>query len=151
MINARSETAAEKPAYRAAFSHRRCIVPADGFYEWRRVGDAKTPYFISLESGEPFAIAALWERWVDKDTGEELQTATLLTTAANEFMSRLHDRMPVILDPAAADGWLDGSAVDVADGTAPPALRAWPVRRRVNNARNEGSDLIEADSGTVAD
>jgi putative SOS response-associated peptidase YedK len=151
MINARSETAAEKPAYRAAFSHRRCIVPADGFYEWRRVGDEKTPYFISLESGEPFAIAALWERWVDKDTGEELQTATLLTTAANEFMSRLHDRMPVILDPAAADGWLDGSAVDVADGTAPPALRAWPVRRRVNNARNEGSDLIEADSGTVAD
>jgi putative SOS response-associated peptidase YedK len=151
MINARLETAAEKPAYRAAFRRRRCIVPADGFYEWRRVGDAKTPYFISLENGQPFAIAGLWERWVDKGTGEELQTATLLTTAANEFMLRLHDRMPVILDPVATDCWLDGDDAVVSDEAAAPALRAWPVRRRVNNARNEGSDLIETDGDAVVD
>jgi putative SOS response-associated peptidase YedK len=151
MINARSETAAEKPAYREAFRRRRCIVPADGFFEWRRVGDAKTPYFISLESGEPFAIAGLWERWIDKGTGEELQSATLLTTAANEFMSALHDRMPVILDPAAANDWLDGGDTAVAGGGAVPTLRAWPVSRRVNNARNEGSDLIETDGDAVAD
>ena len=152
MINARSETAAEKPAYRAAYRHRRCIVPADGFYEWRRTGESKTPYFISLASGEPFALAGLWERWVDKGSGEELQSATLLTTAANEFMSRLHERMPVILDPAAATEWLSGDDTMLSDAAAAvPALRAWPVRRQVNNARNEGSDLIEADGDTLVD
>ena len=152
MINARSETAAEKPAYRAAFRHRRCIVPADGFYEWRQTGESKTPYFISLASGEPFALAGLWERWVDKGSGEELQSATLLTTAANEFMSQLHERMPVILDPAAATEWLSGDDTMLNDAAAAvPALRAWPVRRQVNNARNEGSDLIEADGDTLVD
>ncbi len=152
MINARSETAAEKPAYRAAFRRRRCIVPADGFYEWRRTGEWKTPYFISLASGEPFAFAGLWERWVDKGSGEELQSATLLTTAANEFMSRLHDRMPVILDPAAAKQWLDGDDTALGDAAADSnTLQAWPVRRVVNNARNEGSDLIEADGDPLAD
>lgn len=152
MINARSETAAEKPAYRAAFRRRRCIVPADGFYEWRRTGESKTPYFISLASGEPFAFAGLWERWVDKGSGEELQSATLLTTAANEFVSRLHDRMPVILDPAAATRWLDGDDTVLGDAAAHShALRAWPVRRVVNNARNEGSDLIAADGDPLAD
>ncbi len=152
MINARSETAAEKPAYRAAFRRRRCIVPADGFYEWRRTGESKTPYFISLVSGEPFAFAGLWERWVDKGSGEELQSATLLTTAANEFMSRLHDRMPVVLGPEAAKQWLDGDDTVLGDAAADSnALRAWPVRRVVNNARNEGSDLIEADGDPLAD
>jgi putative SOS response-associated peptidase YedK len=144
MINARAETVAEKPSYRAAFRHRRCVVLADGFYEWRREGDVKTPYFISLASGEPFALAGLWENWTDKASGESLQTTTLITTAANDFMQPLHHRMPVIVQSDGADEWLAGSVdnlQDVADRT--PELRAWPVDRRVNNARNEGDSLID--------
>ncbi len=145
MINARAETVAEKPAYRAAYRHRRCIVLADGFYEWHKEADSKTPYFISLADGEAFALAGLWENWKDKDSGEILQTTTLITTAANDFLAPLHHRMPVILGPETASEWLAGS-VDLLDDVAArmPALKAWPVDRRVNNARNEGDDLIEA-------
>ena len=145
MINARAETVAEKPAYRAAYRHRRCIVLADGYYEWHKDGDVKTPYFISLASGEPFALAGLWENWADKDSGESLQTTTLITTAANDFMAPLHHRMPVILESNMAGEWLAGST-DLLDDVAAitPALQAWPVDRRVNNARNEGEELISA-------
>ncbi len=144
MINARAETVAEKPSYRAAFKHRRCIVLADGFYEWHREGDVKTPYYISLASGEPFALAGLWESWQDKQTGESLQTTTLLTIAANEFMQPLHHRMPVILQTATANEWLAGP-IEYLDEAAEraPALQAWPVDRRVNNARNQGEELID--------
>ena len=144
-ITARAETVAEKPAYRAAYRHRRCIVLADGFYEWAKAGDVKTPYFISLASGSPFALAGLWESWQDKDSGESLQTATLLTTSANDFMAPLHHRMPVILEADTAGQWLAG-ANDLLDDVAAitPPLQAWPVDRRVNNARNEGADLIDA-------
>ncbi len=145
MINARAETVAEKPSYRAAYRHRRCIVLADGFYEWRKDGDTKTPYFISLASGEPFALAGLWENWRDKQNDETLQTTTLITTAANEFMQALHHRMPVVLEADAAGEWLAGSNElldDVAART--PPLQAWPVDRRVNNARNEEADLTDA-------
>ena len=146
MINARAETVAEKPSYRAAFRQRRCVVLADGFYEWHRDGDVKIPHYISLNSGEPFGLAGLWENWTDKESGESLQTTTLITTAANEFMQPLHHRMPVLLQTESANEWLAGSSdflVDVADRM--PALRAWPVDRRVNNARNQGEELIEAD------
>ena len=145
MINARAETVAEKPAYRAAYRHRRCVVLADGFYEWRREGDTKTPYFISLASGGPFALAGLWENWNDKESGGSLQTTTLITTGANEFMLPLHHRMPVILESNTAGEWLAGSN-DLLDNVAAitPALQAWPVDRRVNNARNESEDLISA-------
>ena len=145
MINARAETVAEKPSYRAAYRHRRCVVLADGFYEWHREGDTKTPWFISLASGEPFAMAGLWENWTDKASGDSLQTTTLITTAANEFMMPLHHRMPVILESNSAGEWLAG-ANDMLDDVAAitPALQAWPVDRRVNNARNEGADLIDA-------
>jgi putative SOS response-associated peptidase YedK len=143
MINARAETVAEKPSYRNAYKHRRCLVLADGFYEWRRQGDTKTPYYISLVSGEPFALAGLWEDWTDKESGESLQTTTLITTDANDFMTPLHHRMPVILEAATATDWLAGSQ-DLLDdvGAITPALQAWPVDRRVNNARNEGDELI---------
>ena len=143
MINARAETVAEKPSYRNAYKHRRCLVLADGFYEWRRQGDVKTPYYISLASGEPFALAGLWENWTDKESGESLQTTTLITTEANDFMAPLHHRMPVILEAATATDWLAGSK-DLLDDVAAitPALQAWPVDRRVNNARNEGDDLV---------
>ena len=145
MINARAETVAEKPAYRAAYRHRRCVVLADGFYEWRREGDSKTPYFISLASGEPFSLAGLWENWTDKESGDSLQTTTLITTTANDFMAPLHHRMPVVLESNSAGEWLAG-ANDLLDDVAAitPPLQAWPVDRRVNNARNEGADLIDA-------
>ena len=145
MINARAETVAEKPAYRAAYRHRRCVVLADGFYEWRREGDSKTPYFISLASGEPFSLAGLWENWTDKESGDSLQTTTLITTTANDFMAPLHHRMPVVLESNSAGEWLAG-ANDLLDDVAAitPPLQAWPVDRRVNNARNEGADLINA-------
>lgn len=144
MINARAETVAEKPAYRAAYRQRRCLVLADGFYEWHKEGPVKTPYYISLESGGPFALAGLWEHWRSKETDESLQTATLITRAANDFMAPLHHRMPVILEPSTADRWMAGDDLQP-DAVAEdyPTLSAWPVNRRVNNARNEGDDLIE--------
>lgn len=145
MINARAETVAEKPSYRAAFRHRRCVVLADGFYEWHREGDTKIPYFISTASGEPFGLAALWESWKDKQSGESLQTTTLITVAANDFMQPLHHRMPVILQADTANEWLAGSS-DYLETAAQktPDLRAWSVSKRVNNARNQGEDLIDA-------
>ena len=151
MINARAETVAEKPSFRAAFKHRRCVVLADGFYEWHREGDVKTPYFISLVNGEPFALAALWEEWKDRKNGESLQTTTLITTTANDFMQPLHHRMPVILQPDTADEWLAGPN-DYLQNAAErvPALRAWPVDRRVNNARNQGADLIDIDGEVIS-
>ena len=145
LINARAETVAEKPAFREAYRRRRCIILADGFYEWQKDAAGKTPYFISLASGEPFAFAGLWERWMDRDTGELLQTATIVTTVANDFIARLHDRMPVILQPDAASAWLarEPNLLDTMRGD-PPELQAWPVGRKVNNARNEGAELVRS-------
>ncbi len=151
MINARAETVAEKPAYRAAYRRRRCLVLADGFYEWHKEGPVKTPYYISLESGGPFALAGLWEQWQSKETDESLQTATLITTAADDFMAALHHRMPVILGPSTADRWMAGDDLQpeaVAEDC--PTLSAWPVNRRVNNARNEGDDLIDPAGESVS-
>ena len=143
MINARAETVMEKPSFRAAYRRRRCLVLADGFYEWKKNGDTKTPWFISLANGAPFAFAGLWENWQSKGTDESIQSTTIITTAANEFMAALHHRMPVVLQPDTADRWLDGDD-DLIDAVASnsPEFRAWPVDRRVNNARNEGEDLI---------
>lgn len=145
MINARAETVAEKPSYRAAYKRRRCIVLADGFYEWHRDGNVKTPWFISRKGGEPMAIGGLWENWHDKAADEHVQSATLITTAANDFIEPLHHRMPMILDPDAVDDWLGGDKemIEHATNLSPP-LRAWPVDRRVNNARNQGEELIDA-------
>lgn len=146
MINARAETVAEKPSFRAAYSRRRCVVLADGFFEWRKTGDVKTPYFISLASGEPFALGALWESWQDKESDEVIQSTTMITTEANEFMQPLHHRMPMILDPERAGLWLGGAKdmLETAAANSPP-LQAWAVGRRVNNARNQGEELIVAD------
>lgn len=144
MINARAETVAEKPSFRTAYRKRRCLIPADGFYEWHTSEGRKTPWFISLENGKTFAFAGLWESWQDKDTGQTLDTAAIITCEANQFMSRLHHRMPVIMEPGHTDAWLDGSDDALADAIKKaPRCRAWPVDRKVNNARNEGEDLIE--------
>jgi len=151
MINARAETVAEKPSFRNAYRKRRCLILADGFYEWHTEAGVKVPYYISLANGEPFAFAGLWEHWQSKESDESLQTATIVTTAANEFLSKLHHRMPVVLDAGGADRWLGGDSglLDhVSELT--PRLRAWPVDRKVNNARNESADLIDAAGDPVS-
>jgi putative SOS response-associated peptidase YedK len=102
LINARGETVIEKPAFRAAMKRRRCLIPADGFYEWKALGARKQPYFIRAKSGEPFAFAGLWETWTGPN-GEELETAAIVTTRANRTLAPIYDRMPVIVDPQAFD------------------------------------------------
>jgi putative SOS response-associated peptidase YedK len=151
MINARAETVAEKPSFRNAYKQRRCLVLADGFYEWQKGDDGKTPYFISLADGSPFAFAALWENWSSKESDESLQTTAIITTAANDFMSTLHQRMPVVMRPPQAGRWLDGDMEllsEVIDDA--PAFRSWPVDRKVNNARNEGAELIDPAGETIS-
>ena len=147
MINARAETVAEKPSYRNAYKKRRCLILASGFYEWRKEGNGKTPYYITTEDDSPFAFAGLWERWDSKETDESLQTTTIITVDANDFMQDLHHRMPIILQAPGADRWLSGDDElihNVAEIT--PPLKAWAVDRRVNNARNEGAELIKPSS-----
>lgn len=143
MINARSETVAEKPSFRAAFKRRRCLVPASGFYEWQKLGAARQPYFIHMADKLPFVIAGLWEQWLSPD-GAELQTCTLLTTSANELMEPLHDRMPVILDPADFEMWLGNGKDSTPRELDQPSqhlfrpfdsakMAAYPVDRAVGN------------------
>jgi putative SOS response-associated peptidase YedK len=151
MINARGETVAEKPSFRAALKRRRCLVPADGFYEWKRTGSSKQPYYIRLRSQEPFAFAGLWETWSAPD-GSEIESCTVITTSPNELMANLHDRMPVILPPEDYEQWL-GTGKD-ADAKEIEQLRhlirpfdaeqmeAYPVSTRVNSPMNEGAGLI---------
>jgi putative SOS response-associated peptidase YedK len=107
LINARSDTVATKPSFRSAFKRRRCLVAADGFYEWKRDGKVKQPFFIHRRDEEPFAFAGLWEGWENPEDGKEVQSCSLITTEANELMAPIHDRMPVILAESAYDRWLD--------------------------------------------
>jgi putative SOS response-associated peptidase YedK len=145
MINARAETVREKPAFRVAYRKRRCLVLADGFYEWHTEGTGKTPYFVSLASAQAFAFAGLWEDWQDRESGESIRSTALITTQANEFMMALHHRMPVVLEPGTAGRWLGGGDDALAYAVEhTPRLRAWPVDRSVNNPRNEGASLITA-------
>jgi putative SOS response-associated peptidase YedK len=151
MINARAETVAEKPSFRSAYKKRRCLILADGFYEWRKEGDGKTPYFISLADGSPFAFAGLWENWSSKESDESLQTTAIITTAASDFMAQLHQRMPVVMQPDQAERWLGGDMEllsKVIDNS--PSFQAWPVERTVNNARNEDPALIEPAGAVIS-
>jgi putative SOS response-associated peptidase YedK len=122
-INARAETASQKPAYRAAFRRRRCLVLADGFYEWQRTDGQKQPYFIHMTDDRPFAFAGLWETWEGSEANY-LESCTLLTTEANELMRPIHDRMPVILPPEDHERWLDPNVQDPA--AVSPLLRPYP-------------------------
>ncbi|HBY94887.1 MAG: SOS response-associated peptidase [Ardenticatenaceae bacterium] len=147
MINARAETVAEKPAYRAAFQRRRCLVVADGFYEWQRLERGKRPIYIRMADGQPFAFAGLWEHWQGPD-GSPIDSCTILTTTPNEIMYPIHNRMPVILLPEAYDLWLDPSVQ--AAGPLLPLLRpypaeamtAFPVSPLVNNPANDDPRCI---------
>ncbi|MCP4417290.1 MAG: SOS response-associated peptidase [Chloroflexi bacterium] len=149
MINARSETVAEKPSFRAAFKRRRCLIPADGFYEWQKLGNGKQPMFIRPAEGEkrPFALAGLWEVWRDSE-GSALQTCTILTTRPNELMAPIHKRMPVIVEPEDFDLWLhpEPNPEQGLHLLRPyPALKmtAYPVSTIVNNPRNDVPDCIQ--------
>jgi putative SOS response-associated peptidase YedK len=170
LINARAESVAEKPAFRTAFRRRRCLVVADGFYEWQRTGGRKQPYFIRLRDDRPFAFAGLWEVWEGKTVPGTvfasgpcsrqslsaktvpgtvlLETCTLITTGPNEVMEPIHDRMPVILSPDDYDRWLDPS-IREPDKLRPllrpypaSAMLAVPVSGHVNNPKNEGAECI---------
>jgi putative SOS response-associated peptidase YedK len=147
LINARSETAAEKPSFRAAYKYRRCLVPASGFYEWQKVNGQKQPYFIHLQQEGPFAIAGLWEHWQGAD-GSEIESVTLLTTRANALVQPVHDRMPVIIAAADYSLWLDTAVQHAGElqhllGPYPAEeMAAYPVSMMVNNPRNEGEECL---------
>jgi putative SOS response-associated peptidase YedK len=148
LINARSETVAEKPAFRDAFKRRRCLVVADGFYEWQKQQGKKQPFYIRLRAGQPFAFAGLWERWRGAEESI-VESCTLLTTSPNGLMQPLHNRMPVILQPRDYELWLDPGVVR-AELLQPllvpyPAeeMEAYPVSRRVNSPDNDDPRCIE--------
>ena len=152
LINARAETLTEKPAYRYAFERRRCIVPADGFYEWQTlVGPKKHPVYIRARSGAPLAMAGLAEVWSNRDDPDApwVRSCAVVTTSANTMLQPIHDRMPVMLDVSDWDQWLDRDVRDpfsLAPLLVPAAddlLEWWPVSTRVNSARNDDASLIE--------
>lgn len=149
MINARAESVAGKPAYRAAFKRRRCLVLADGFYEWLSKGKTKLPHLYELQGGQPFALAGLWEAWhgADRSADAPLESCAIITTEANELARAIHDRMPAILDPADYDAWLDPQRPT--EGILPllrpfPAdqMTVRPVSTFVNSSRNEGPQCV---------
>ena len=154
LINARSETAAEKPSFRSAFRHRRCLIPADGFYEWQRQGGTRQPWLFGLRDGAPMVFAGLWERWTvpagaaltgslaERSPGDAVETCTILTTAANETVVPVHGRMPVILPPDAWDAWLAGEEVPLEPYPA-DAMTAHPVSTHVNRPANDDPRCVE--------
>ena len=147
-INARVETLTEKPAFRDSFRKRRCIIPADGFYEWTRRGDLKIPHYVFIGSHAPMALAGLWASWKDPSSGEWFRSCSIVTTDPNDFMRPIHDRMPAMLPEASWDAWLDRHNDDVEELRSflrPPPddlLETYEVSTEVNNVRNNGSHLI---------
>jgi putative SOS response-associated peptidase YedK len=149
LINARSDSVLDKPAFRNAMRRRRCLIPADGFYEWREIGGRKQPYFVRLQkSGGPLAFAGLWETWTGPN-GEEIDTAAIVTTNANRSLAAIHPRMPVIVPPEAFDLWLDCAKVDatIAAALLVPArddlLEAYEISPAVNRVANDDASLTE--------
>src|SRR4051794_40490932 len=147
VINARGESVLEKPAFRNAMKRRRCLFPADGFFEWRRDGERKQPYFVRLRSGGPLAFAGVWESWMGPN-GEEQETAAIVTTTASRSIAHIHDRMPVIVPPEAFDFWLDPNVdAEMATAVIQPAkdalIEAYEVSSAVNRAANDARMLLE--------
>jgi putative SOS response-associated peptidase YedK len=145
MVNARSETAATTPAFRDPMKSRRCLIPADGFYEWQWTGKAKQPFCFEVNEGELFAFAGIWDRWKDP-SGQWIRSCSILTTTPNAVTSPIHDRMPVILDRDCYDLWLDPgmTTVEVVTDMLKPypadLMRSYPVSHRVNNVANDDAD-----------
>ena len=148
MINARAEGIAEKPSFRRALRKRRCLVLADGFYEWKKTGSSKVPYYVRLKSGEPFGFAGLWERWAGP-SGETIHSCTIITTTPNELMADIHHRMPVIVPREAEERWLDPTVEDpqkvlpLLQPYAEGELEAYAVSTLVNSPRNDMAACIE--------
>lgn len=149
LFNARSETVTEKALFKGLVKKHRCIIPISGFYEWKRHGKTKQPLYIHAKDGHSLALAGLWTSWHDKAGDEDVTSHTILTCGPNDFMSSIHDRMPVILDREGVDLWLDEETVEpaVVMGLLRPCaenvLTAYPVAPLVNNVRNQGPELIE--------
>lgn len=149
LINARAETVGEKPAFRSAFRHRRCLVVADGFYEWQRQENKKQPFYFRLQNDQPFAFAGLWERWKSPE-GEEIQSCTILTTEANDLLRSIHNRMPVILDPKDYDLWLDPAVQNTEPlqqllrPYQPEAMTSYAVSTKVNSPTNNTPECINS-------
>ena len=149
LINARAETVHEKPSFRSAFQHRRCLVLADGYYEWKKLGTSakKQPYYIKMLDDRPFALAGLYETWQESD-GSRLDTCTIITTTANERTCEIHPRMPVILEARDYDQWLDTATFDVEclknilQPFRSEAMTAYPIDTIVNSPRNDSPDCI---------
>lgn len=154
LINARSETIAEKPSFRAAYQSKRCLVIADGFYEWQRSGAKPLPYYISRANGEMFAMAGIWESWISPN-GEPIESAAIVTISANEMMSEIHHRMPVVIGPDSFDIWLStgGDGTNEADRLLTPSQDDFfsmiPVSTAVNKVANDGPELVEKKDHTV--
>lgn len=151
LINARAETAAEKPSFRNAFKRRRCLIPADGFYEWQKQEQRKQPFYIHVKENQPFAFAGLWETWQDISTG------TILTTEANPLLQQIHDRMPVILKPQDYDKWLDINNQNTAELQSllkpfpSEEMEFYPVSNEVNKPGNDSHKCIDRlNSGSPA-
>jgi putative SOS response-associated peptidase YedK len=147
-IIAKAETAASLPSFRDAYARRRCLVPIENFFEWKTIRGQKTrqPHAIAMKSGEPFALAALWERWRVPATDEWLITFCVMTTNANELVSDIHDRMPVIIPPQAYDRWLANIEPDPRDllvAFPSDLMRLWPISNRVNKHENDDASLLE--------
>ena len=149
LINARAETVAEKPSFRSAFRHRRCLVIADGFYEWRRQDGKKQPFYFRMQNQQPFAFAGLWEHWQDPK-GEAIDSCTILTTEANELLQQIHERMPVILNPKDYDLWLDPTVQkleqlqQLLQPYSSTAMTSYPVSTKVNKPTNDTPELINS-------
>ncbi|CAN5300959.1 SOS response-associated peptidase [soil metagenome] len=147
MINARGETVSEKPSFRKAFKVRRCLILADGFYEWQKTDNGKQPYHVRMQDGSPFAFAGLWEFW--NGGGDEMRTCAIITTEANDLMNEIHHRMPVILPPEDYDLWLDPDFDEKEPLTSllrpcpDEAMEAYPVSRKVNRPANDEPGCIE--------
>jgi putative SOS response-associated peptidase YedK len=146
MINARAETVSEKPSFRSAFKKRRCLIVADGFYEWQKTDNGKQPYHIRMRDGSPFAFAGLWETW---QNGEEIRSCAIITTEANDLMGEIHHRMPVILPPENYGVWLDPdfdekeALLDLLNPYPSDEMEAYAVSRRVNRPSNNDPSVVE--------
>jgi putative SOS response-associated peptidase YedK len=146
-VNARVETIDTAPSYRQAFEKRRCLIPADGFYEWRTIGGIKVPFAIAMKDDRPFVFAGLWEGWKDPSTDEWLRTCTIVTGDPNDLVAQIHTRMPVILPEECHAKWLgevkDGDLKELLKPYPADRMKMWPIGPRVNSPKNDDAELIE--------
>jgi putative SOS response-associated peptidase YedK len=144
LINARAETVTTASAFKKAFEKRRCLLPVDGFFEWKKVGKEKRPYMIAMADGQPFTLAGLWENWKDPDSSEWVRTFTIITTDANELVAKLHDRMPVVIAPEDRERWLKGPEPgELLKPFPAERMSMWPVSPKLNSPKNDSPDLLE--------